>query len=165
MVAGELGILEEHSSKPATAPQDRVNRYDGLVGHVLAALGPHAGWAVFLEGYSFGSRSGRGIVDRCEFGGVLRRALVHDARVASVVEVPPATLKRFACGKGNAGKVEVATALTARYGRTFGSDNLADAFGLAMLGACVLGDVEPATKVQRAVVDGLRGAGFPQIMS
>ncbi len=54
----------------------------------------------------------------------------------SVAEVPPATLKRYATGKGNAGKGAVIEATTRRYPQvlTDGDDNRCDALWLAVMG-------------------------------
>ena len=103
--------------------------------------------AVFIEGYSLGSR-GRAVFDTAEFGGLLRFQLLPFL----VYEVPPTTLKKFTAGKGNAGKTAVVAALTHRYGVMFGTDDEYDAFGLAKLGACVMKHEKPQTAKQQEVV-------------
>lgn len=82
---------------------------------------------VVLEGYSFGSR-GRAVFDIGELGGVVRLALYR--RGIRFVDVPPATLKRYATGKGNASKEEVLVAAVRRLGYAGADHNEADAMWL-----------------------------------
>lgn len=56
------------------------------------------------------------------------------------VTVPPATLKVWATGKGNAGKSDIRMETFKRYGVDLDDDNAADAFQLWTLGAWLLGD-------------------------
>lgn len=53
--------------------------------------------------------------------------------------VPPATLKKYATGKGNAGKPEMAVALFKRAGLELGDDNQVDAWWLRAMGMDALG--------------------------
>jgi Holliday junction resolvasome RuvABC endonuclease subunit len=86
---------------------------------------------VVIEGYSFGS-IGRAVYDIAELGGVTRY-LFHE-RGLRYVEVPPATLKKFATGKGNAGKDEVLAAAIRRFGFAGSNNNEADAWMLFQMG-------------------------------
>jgi Holliday junction resolvasome RuvABC endonuclease subunit len=56
-----------------------------------------------------------------------------------VVEVPPATLKKYVTGKGNAQKPDVRMEIFKRYGIDLRDDNEADAFALRALGLDLLG--------------------------
>lgn len=69
--------------------------------------------------------------------GVIRAALMDDG--IPYVLVPPATLKKYATGKGNAGKPEMAVALFKRFGLELGDDNQVDAFWLRAMGMDALG--------------------------
>ena len=69
--------------------------------------------------------------------GVIRAALM-DERLAYAL-VPPATLKKYATGKGNAGKPEMAVALYKRAGLELGDDNQVDAWWLRAMGLDALG--------------------------
>jgi Holliday junction resolvasome RuvABC endonuclease subunit len=91
---------------------------------------------VCLEGYSFGSR-GKGTISLGELGGVLRVAL-HEAGVR-VAEIPPASLKRYATGRGNSGKSVVVVAAVKRLGLEPADDNEADAAWLRAMGMDALG--------------------------
>jgi crossover junction endodeoxyribonuclease RuvC len=85
-----------------------------------------------------------------EFGGLLRWRLTK--LCSDVREVPPSTLKQFATGKGNANKTLMVASLTKRYGVEFSSDDEYDAYGLARLGACLLGWEKPANDGQKKAV-------------
>ena len=82
---------------------------------------------VVLEGYSFGSR-GRAVFDIGELGGVVRLALYR--RGIPYVDVPPAALKKYATGRGNASKEEVLVAAVRRLGYEGSSTDVADALWL-----------------------------------
>ena len=83
--------------------------------------------AVVLEGYSFGSK-GRALFSLAELGGVVRLAL-HEAALP-VVEVAPSALKKYATGRGNAGKEEVLAVAIRRLGYAGHDNNEADALWL-----------------------------------
>lgn len=69
--------------------------------------------------------------------GAVRAALI-DALVPYVT-VPPASLKKFASGKGNADKTAMAIAALKRFGREFADDNQCDAFWLRAMGLAAYG--------------------------
>ncbi len=95
---------------------------------------------VVIEGYSMGSHGAHSHA-LGELGGVVRLAL-FEAGIPHV-DVPPATLKVYATGKGNAGKGDVLAEAVRRLGYDGGDDNEADAlwlraFGLELMGAPVV---------------------------
>jgi hypothetical protein len=117
---------------------DRV-RHPRLAGHprmnaILADVAGLAGWPdlVVVEGPSYGSKGGH---DH-ERGGLWWKitGYLHDTGFPYAV-VPPATLKMYATGKGNAGKDEVLAAVIRRYPavEVAGNDE-ADALVLAAMG-------------------------------
>jgi len=140
--------------EPATGLdlQDRMIRYEALVSRIVEGVRNAMPAQVFIEGYSYGSK-GKGTLTRAEYGGILRRDLMH---VCVVTEVPPASLKLFVTGKGNANKTAVITALVKRYGVEFGTDDEYDAYGLAKMGECILKRVVPANEAQRRAVNKLQ---------
>lgn len=152
----------EHATKSpgkGASPRARVARAGKITSRLDAVMyatgGPLEGRAnheglCLIEGYSHNSRQGAHFLG--EFGGLVRSWLL-DSWMGAVVEVAPKQLKKFAAGKGNASKALVTSALSKRYDREFATDNAADAFGLLMLGLCVVGAREPETKAQREVVD------------
>lgn len=109
---------------------------------------------VVIEGYSYGSK-GRAIVSLGELGGVLRFELWRTG--TPFVEVPPATVKKFATGSGNANKFEVIAAAHTRLGYTRFDDNEADALWLRAIGCDLLGvPLCRVPKVQAHAIDPLR---------
>lgn len=89
---------------------------------------------VVVEGYSFSSRNSHAHA-LGELGGVIRYHL-WQAQVP-YVDVPPTCRAKFATGKGNAGKAEVVSAVSARTGRTWigkGAEDECDAWVLQEMG-------------------------------
>lgn len=107
---------------------------------------------VVVEGYAMGSKRQSHSYATGELGGVIR-LMLHEARVP-FVDVPPASLKKYATGKGNASKDEVLVAAVKRLGYDGACNDEADALWLRAMALDHLG--EPAVKVpaaQRAAVD------------
>lgn len=95
---------------------------------------------VVVEGYSFGTK---GQASRAhslgELGGVVRLAL-FEARIP-YADCPPASLKRYGTGKGNANKGQMLEAAAKRSGLDFAGDhNRADAWWLRQMGMAWLFD-------------------------
>ena len=159
-VHGNLPALVRFELVPALPPsnvlEDRIARYEALgeaAAERLLILRPEL---VLLEGYSYNSRGS--VVQLGECGGLVRRAILdasYDRRNARqrfrVLEIAPAMLKRFACGKGNGKKAAIGSALAARYGQTFETDDQADAYGLLRLALIVLAAAPPTTATERDV--------------
>jgi crossover junction endodeoxyribonuclease RuvC len=109
---------------------------------------------VCVEGYAPNAMRMGASIAQIELGAILRASLnAHEMSSEGRVEfVPPASLKKFATGKGNADKLTVATALMKRFGVDFsGDDNLWDAYGLARLIAAAAGHRDGITADQYAV--------------
>lgn len=106
---------------------------------------------VIAEGYSFGS-PGR-LVYAGELGGIIRYELFE--RGIPFVDVPPATLKKYSTGKGNAKKIDMVVAARERFGFTHSTDdNECDAYLLWAMARQAYG--HPIAKVpalQAAVVE------------
>lgn len=169
-IAVEAGHeLQVHEALLKTKPSGddvraRCARYREIVQPTIAAVHTHVVTLCVIEGYSFASAGGRvsgHAHDRAELGGILRNALVDVCH--QVVEVAPSTVKKFATGKGNADKAEVISALSRRYGRTFKSDDAADAFALLQIGLCLYGIVAPEGRPQAEVIAMLKGHPLPKL--
>lgn len=77
-----------------------------------------------IEGYAFGAK-GNAVFDIAELGGVIRLALL-DAGIPYLV-LPPATVKKFATGSGNANKELMLTQAVRVLGYCGADNNEADA--------------------------------------
>lgn len=69
--------------------------------------------------------------------GAVRTLLLHHR--TPYVLIPPASVKKYATGKGNSGKPEMAVAALKRAGVEFGDDNQCDAFWLRAMALDHLG--------------------------
>lgn len=95
-----------------------------------------------IEGYSFASRNSQAH-SIGELGGVVRLRL-WESRIP-YVEVPPTSRAKFATGRGNAGKTEVMSAVSARTGIVWsgkGADDMCDAWILEQMCLAYLGHSE-----------------------
>jgi Holliday junction resolvasome RuvABC endonuclease subunit len=154
---GRLPAYLRYDAPPA---QGRVFRCRYLAHKVLDLVRKNAPELIIIEGYAFNAKGSSG-VSLGELGGILRDRLIDYPEY--FIEATPTELKKFSTGKGNASKVQVASALSSRYGRIFKTDNHADVFGLARLGMCILGLESAKTKPQRQVVQQLqRSAGMTE---
>lgn len=106
---------------------------------------------VVVEGYSFGTQRQASHAHALgELGGVVRLAL-FEAHIP-YADCPPASLKRYATGKGNANKGQVLEAASKRSGLDFaGSSDRADAFWLRQMGIAWLFETWPGGPVEAVV--------------
>lgn len=113
---------------------------------------------VAIEGYSYASR-GRASISLGELGGVVRTTL-YELRVPSV-EVPPSCIKKYATGRGNAGKEEVLVEAVKRLDYTGHSTDEADALWLWTLTLAALGAIEhPVPKSHQKALAKIK---FPEV--
>lgn len=108
---------------------------------------------VVIEGLSFGSND-PSAQERSALHYSLREDLLRN--MVTCVVCPPTSLKKFVTGSGGAKKELVMLEVFKRWGFEARDNNAADAIGLAIIGACLLGRMNPTTKEQREVLDLLR---------
>lgn len=89
---------------------------------------------VFIEGYAYGAKYQRESL--AELGGVIRRFLY--LQNLSFWIIPPTSLKLFVTGTGRAKKNYMKKCTKEKWGETFKSDDVCDAYGIARLGMCVM---------------------------
>ena len=145
------------SSKPCgTSVHDRICRYANQVYSVIDEIdtAKKRVRAIYIEGYSMGSRAGQ-ITGLCEYGGILRHALLGVCE--RIYEVAPSTLKKFATGKGVGSKDMIAAHLTKRYGVLLNSNDEYDAYGLYRLGRVAEGLEPAANQSQQEAVNTVLG--------
>lgn len=121
--------------------------------------------AVVIEGYSFGS-SGQAVIQIAELGGLVR-LLMTDAGVP-FVQIAPTKLKKYATGKGNAGKEQVTIEAVHRAGRTFTDNNAADAWWLMQMGLAHYAPADrrlvPMPVVNRGALVGVQWPGLRKVV-
>ena len=100
---------------------------------------------VVLEGYAFARPNQAHQLG--ELGGVVR-LLLYDRRIP-YVEVPPAVLKKYATGKGNADKDAMLAAAIRRFGFEGENNNASDAWLLRDMGLTAYSAGGPVTEYQR----------------
>ncbi|WP_166345008.1 hypothetical protein [Phytoactinopolyspora limicola] len=137
---------------PPTLTQ-RHRRLDDLVAQLTLTVSNVGADLVVVEGPSFGQGRQAGEHDRTGLWWLVISQLLHwDHPVA---EVPPATVKKYATGKGNTSKDEVLAAVIRRYPNVEvrGNDE-ADALVLAAMGARRLGEpIDELPKVNLTAMD------------
>lgn len=128
-----------HATEAGIVTDTLPGRGDGVarLRRIAHAVREHARTAdlVVMEGPSFGSfGSSKGSHERAGLHWMVLERLHLENR--TVVQVAPSVVKKYATGKGNAGKGAVVDAASRRYPEvdTGGDDNQADALWLAALG-------------------------------
>lgn len=94
---------------------------------------------VLIEGYSFASRNSQAH-SIGELGGCVRMKLWESG--IGFVEIPPTCRAKFATGRGNAGKGEVISSISAKTGIVWsgsGADDMCDAWVLEEMGLAKVG--------------------------
>lgn len=113
---------------------------------------------IVAEGPSYGSK-GAGTWDRAGLWWLVVDHII--GRRWPLAIVPPAVLKKYATGRGNADKTAMAVALQKRWGNELRDDNKVDAFWLAAAGRDHLGcPYLPMPKAQR---DALAKVDWPEV--
>ena len=155
-------------SLPKDAPvADRVARIADLRDAILDTLShsllPDLKWPlVVIEGFSFGSP--QGATEAGGLGWTIRIALTEACIPFAIV--PPSTLKKFATGKGNAGKDDMKLAALQRFGLTFtgtGSGDRCDAKWLQEMGLHHLG--APTVNLPAVNVSALAKVAWPEAVA
>jgi len=109
---------------------------------------------VCIEGMAFSVRKTTALTQLSGLNYLVREASLSNGIPFFIVA--PTSLKKFITGKGNCGKDVIMLELFKRYGVTITDNNLADAFGLAMIGLAVMNKypfdlIEPQKEVVKLI--------------
>jgi crossover junction endodeoxyribonuclease RuvC len=110
---------------------------------------------VIIEDFAFGAK-GQAVYEIAGLGYLVRYWLWKNQK--PFIVVAPTQLKKFACGKGNADKQVILREVFRRWGHVIDDDNAADAFILSQIGMSLVGEWNPQTAEQKAIVADLREA-------
>lgn len=134
------GIAHDGGQRTIRSNKTGIDRCVHIAGQVMDDI---SAWLsnlhdlIVIEGYSFGAPRSSHSHALGELGGIIRFELRRMGR--SWVDVPPASLKKYATGKGNANKGEMLAAAIRRLDYEGASDNEADALWLRAMGLDHLG--------------------------
>lgn len=126
-----------------------------LRSRVIDLIDEHDPTLVAIEGYAFGRTNQAHQMG--ELGGVIRLMLHVNGQPWCLI--PPASLKKYATGKGNASKADVLVAAVRRLGYEGSDDNQADALWLRAMTLDHLG--APAVVMPAANRAGLDKVAWP----
>jgi Holliday junction resolvasome RuvABC endonuclease subunit len=113
---------------------------------------------VLIEGPSYGS-TGTGTWDRAGLWWLVVNGFLREDIPVAVV--PPALVKKYATGKGNASKAAICSTAAKRYERVFATDDEADAFVLCAMGLDHLG--HPLVMLPQLNRDALAKVQWPAV--
>ena len=102
-----------------------------------------------VEGYSFGSNSGKAFTIG-ELGGVVR-LLLSDLDIPTII-MPPSNVKQFATSSGTSKKDQMMLAVYKKWNEEFKSDNECDAYVLARIARAFYFRDGSLTEYQRKVM-------------
>jgi Holliday junction resolvasome RuvABC endonuclease subunit len=134
----------------------RHQRLDYIVSAALSAA-HHVDVAV-IESPSLGQARQGGTLDRNGLWWLIVHYLTGNE--VQVVDVAPATLKKYATGKGNATKPDMRMALFQRFARDVRDDNEADALWLRALGMHLAG--QPLVDLPQVNLSALAKVAWPR---
>jgi Holliday junction resolvasome RuvABC endonuclease subunit len=132
--------LQTVITKPGNSLMDRIG---SIACQVFLAQEKYEPDLIVIEGLSMGSFGGM-IHDRTGLHYILRWQLWRGVGKEEVLIVPPATLKKFVAGKGNATKEFMLLHAFKRWGMEFPDNNQCDAYCLAQFGLAYLTGGLPA---------------------
>lgn len=130
-------VVVDRLVKPAKSYGSEMPRAMKLADDIETVVVAHSPDLAVIEGYAFGASHGLAVL--VELGTLVRRSLIT-LQVPYIV-VPPPTLKKFATGKGNAQKDLMLKEVFRRWAYDTPSNDLADAYWLAIYGLGAFNEV------------------------
>lgn len=146
--AGDVAVVGtlHHLPEP-----DRFVRYWHYAREVSELIDAYCVDLVIIEGYSYAGKFNNAF--QYELGSCLRYQMHLDEN--AYVEVPPTSLKKFVCGKGNAKKDLMLLGVYKMWDFDTENDNEADAYGLAQFGRAIIGKPTKVPSVNFTAVETL----------
>lgn len=145
---------EVAESKAITSRFKAEARLADLREKITSTIKLHQPELVVVEGYSFGSHTA--IASMAEIGGIVKCSMFEMGQ--NYLVVPPARVKKFATGRGNAKKDEVRLEVYKRWKFEAPSNDEVDAYVLARIGLAYLGYDTDLIKPQLEVIQALKKA-------
>jgi len=122
----------EDRGKTIHLPKERgLSRLQLIADQVIQTMGVWEPDLIVIEGYAYAINI-RSFITLVEVGTAIRLAL-HSMHLPWM-EVPVTVLKKWATGKGNASKDEMALAVKNKWGFESPSNDIVDAYALAQMG-------------------------------
>lgn len=127
VIEGDDTYTEEITTTIKEDPLRMIDIVDQLIRRIKLTKAEDV---IAVEGFSFGSR-GAGVSFQYGLGWILRAELIKAGY--TYIDVPPTVVKKFACGKGNAGKDALVLPIYKTWGFEHDSDNVRDAYVLSRI--------------------------------
>lgn len=135
VVLGEEGILSQSLIRVKSKAGQRLVDIEAGFDQIIRPYRENI--IVFVEGYAYGAKYQRESL--AELGGVMRRYFCLNNLEYWVI--PPTMLKSFVTNNGKASKNYMKKRTKEKWGLSFKSDDVCDAYGLARLGRTVLAEL------------------------
>lgn len=153
-------------TRPSTPHDTEINfqklsgleRCSSIAGAILEVVDEHKPSVAVIEGYGYANSNT--LVTLVEIGTVVRYFLRQIGM--PYIVVAPNSLKKFVTGKGTASKELIILHVFQRWGYSATTNNIADAYGLAMMGGALYGKVTMPKAHSDALVS-IRRAGIPAL--
>lgn len=139
-----------NATEVTTKEKGDIQRFSDLALSVVSEL--EWGDKIVIEGFSYGSK-GKGVSTQYGIGWIIR-FMMYDCGY-DYIEVSPATVKKFATGKGNVKKENMVLPIFKRWGFENESDNIRDAYVMAQI-ARALDHKGHITKEQKTCLKGVK---------
>jgi len=154
----EYLMLDTVKSKPiGDTPTAELTRIKFIMGDVIEKLksfylGENNSIKLFcIEGIAFGIRGKTTSLDQLTALNYFIRDLALRYNIPFII-IPPTTNKKFVTGSGKGEKDAIMMHVLKNWDIECNDNNIADAVGLAKIGACVLDIIKPQNKAQEEVV-------------
>ncbi len=144
------------SKKGGDTPTDELKRIIGIVEDIRThALQSRTIDIAVIEGLAFMVKNATSLTQLAGLNYFVRSMLWADG--IPFVIVAPTSLKKFIAGNGAVKKDVILMEIFKKYNETIFDDNVADAYGLAIIGSSLVGEhVRPLAEYQKEVINLLK---------